>query len=99
MLDAKLVIVGGADSALEYELKLPTSIGRGTENDISLAHPLVSRRHCELFEEDGLLFVKDNGSLNGTYLNRQRIDEAPLVDGDEVQVGKFKLVFLSGRSA
>ena len=53
MLDAKLVIIGGANPAEEYPLSLPVTIGRGKENSIPLAHPLVSRRHCELFEEGG----------------------------------------------
>ena len=41
--------------------------------------------------------VRDAGSLNGTYLNRQRVESSPLADGDELQIGTFKLVFLTGR--
>ena len=80
MLDAKLVIVGGADTALEYVLDLPTTIGRGQENDIPLAHPLVSRKHCELFEEDGRLVVRDVGSLNGTYVGNQPVEDSSFLD-------------------
>ncbi|HEY5155479.1 MAG TPA: FHA domain-containing protein, partial [Acidimicrobiales bacterium] len=56
----------------------------------------VSRRHAEVRRQGDLYVAADAGSLNGTYLNRERIDEAPLVNGDELQIGKFKLVFLLG---
>ena len=58
----------------------------------------MSRRHAEFVRPTGYV-VRDVGSLNGTYLNRERIDEAPLANGDEVQIGKFKLVFFSGADA
>ena len=74
MLKAKLVVVGGDAKAKEVDLKLPTVIGRGRDVSLTLPHPLVSRRHTELFEKDGYLFVKDLGSLNGTYVNNRRID-------------------------
>ena len=54
----------------------------------------VSRRHVEISPADGGYSVRDVGSLNGTYVNRERIDEVPLAPGDEVQIGKFKLVYL-----
>ena len=58
--------------------------------------PLTRHRHAEFLQQSGGYCVRDVGSLNGTYLNRERIeDEAPLANGDEVQIGKFKLVFLS----
>jgi pSer/pThr/pTyr-binding forkhead associated (FHA) protein len=56
----------------------------------------VSRRHAEIRRRDGRFYLHDNGSLNGTYVNRQRVDEAELATGDELQVGKFKLVFFAG---
>ncbi len=74
MLDAKLVIVAGADGAVEYKLSLPTTIGRSRENDVELPHPLVSRRHCELVELDGRLLVRDLGSLNGTFVGNKPTD-------------------------
>ena len=74
MLKAKLVVVGGDAKAKEVDLKLPTVIGRGREASLTLPHPLVSRRHTELFEKDGYLYVKDLGSLNGTYVNNRRIE-------------------------
>ncbi len=74
MLEAKLVIVAGADATLDYALRLPTTIGRSRENDIELPHPLVSRRHCELIELDGRLHVRDLGSLNGTFVGNKTVD-------------------------
>jgi pSer/pThr/pTyr-binding forkhead associated (FHA) protein len=54
----------------------------------------VSRRHSEIHQSDGRYLVKDAGSLNGTYVNQERVDVAELRQGDELQVGKFHLVFL-----
>ena len=75
MLEAKLVVVGGEAKQTEVRLKvLPTIIGRAREATLTLPHPLVSRKHCEILEENGRLYVKDLGSLNGTYVNNERID-------------------------
>ena len=74
MLSAKLTVVGGDAKAAEISLRLPTTIGRGRDVTLTLPHPLVSRKHCEIFERDGALFVRDLKSLNGTYVDSQRID-------------------------
>jgi len=71
-----------------------TTVGRHPESDIVLDDITVSRRHSEVRLVDGRYVVSDAGSLNGTYLNQQRIDSAVLSQGDELQVGKFRLVFL-----
>lgn len=73
MLKVKLVVVGGDAKAKEVNLRLPTVIGRGRDVNLTLPHALVSRRHTELFEKDGYLYVKDLGSLNGTYVNNRKI--------------------------
>lgn len=74
------------------------TIGRTPESDLFLDDVTVSRRHARiLVDPDGYL-VEDQGSLNGTYVNRRRIERHQLFDGDELQVGKFKLVFLQQRS-
>ena len=70
-----------------------TNIGRHPNSDIVLDDITVSRRHAQVVYQDGGFFVRDVGSLNGTYVNQQRTEEARLYHGDEVQVGKFRLVF------
>jgi len=74
MLDAKLVVVGGDAKSAEVSLKLPTVIGRGKEANLTVPHALVSRRHTEIFEKEGRLFVRDLGSLNGTFVDNLKID-------------------------
>ena len=69
--------------------------GRHPDSDIFLDDITVSRRHAEFVRRGGGYVVRDVGSLNGTYLNRERIEDAPLANGDEVQIGKFKLVYLA----
>ena len=72
-----------------------TQAGRHPESDIFLDDITVSRRHVEITPtEDGAFIIRDVGSLNGTYVNRERIEEVTLAPGDEVQIGKFKLVYL-----
>ncbi len=73
-----------------------TGAGRHPDSDIFLDDITVSRRHAEILRQGGAFVVKDVGSLNGTYLNRERIEEAQLHNGDELQIGKFRLVFFSG---
>jgi len=82
----------GARYLLEHEV---TRAGRHPESDIFLDDITVSRRHAEIErQEDGKVVITDVGSLNGTYVNRERIDSQTLIGGDEVQIGKFKLVYL-----
>lgn len=74
MIKAKLIVVGGDAKRAEVPLKsLPVTIGRARDATITLPHTLVSRKHCEIFEANDQLFVKDLNSLNGTYLNSERI--------------------------
>jgi hypothetical protein len=72
-----------------------TRIGRSPDCDIFLDDVTVSRNHAVLVEEDGKFFIEDQSSLNGTFVNRRRIDRAPLEEGDEVQVGKYRLTFIA----
>jgi pSer/pThr/pTyr-binding forkhead associated (FHA) protein len=71
-----------------------TTIGRSPDCEIFLDDVTVSRRHAVLVRGDGSFLIEDLGSLNGTYVNRRRIDTAELADGDEVQIGKYRLTFL-----
>ncbi len=70
-------------------------IGRHPESDIFLDDITVSRRHAEVLRTATGFEVADVGSLNGTYINREIVERAPLSDGDELQVGKFKLVYVA----
>mgnify|MGYP001376041972 CR=1 FL=1 len=99
-VDAKLVVIGGETQTRQYDLVLPTIIGRSRSTDLTLRHPLVSRHHCEVFEADGMLMVRDLGSLNGTFLGETRIAEQPMPvqSGDLITVGPvtFRAVYGSG---
>ncbi|MHB1503845.1 MAG: FHA domain-containing protein [Acidimicrobiales bacterium] len=91
-----LVVKRGPNAGSRFLLESDvTRVGRHPESDIFLDDITVSRRHAEFFRSDGGYGVRDVGSLNGTYVNRERIDEARLSSGDEVQIGKFKLVYLA----
>jgi len=70
-----------------------TRLGRHPESELLLDDITVSRRHAELENIGGVWHVRDAGSLNGTYLNNERVDDAVIQHGDELQVGKFRMVF------
>jgi predicted component of type VI protein secretion system len=86
-MEAKLILVGGKASKSEVLLKLPAIIGRSREAGLTIAHPMVSRKHCEIFESEGMLRIRDLGSLNGTFIGERQIIEAPLRPDDEFTVG------------
>ncbi|HEV2361575.1 MAG TPA: FHA domain-containing protein [Acidimicrobiales bacterium] len=95
-----LVVKRGPDTGSKFPLDSEiTRIGRHPDSDIFLDDITVSRRHAELARHGPSYTVKDVGSLNGTYVNRERIEEATLSNGDEVQIGKFKLVFLAANAS
>ena len=97
---ALLVVKRGPNAGSRFLLDQDvTTAGRHPDSDIFLDDVTVSRRHAEFVAEGSGFSVRDVGSLNGTYLNRERIDESPLTTGDELQIGKFKLVFFSGADA
>ncbi|MDO4911173.1 MAG: FHA domain-containing protein [Corynebacterium sp.] len=92
---ALLVVKRGPNAGARFLLDRPiTSVGRHPESDIFLDDVTVSRRHAEFrLGDNGEFEVVDVGSLNGTYVNREPRDSASLSSGDEVQIGKFRLVF------
>jgi hypothetical protein len=92
-----LVVRSGGGRAGEHFLleTEATTVGRSPDCHVFLDDVTVSRRHAEVLRRDGQFFIEDKGSLNGTFLNRRRIESAPLEDGDELQIGKYKLTFLS----
>lgn len=93
---ALLVVKRGPNAGSRFLLdQATTSAGRHPDSDIFLDDVTVSRRHVEFYRRGGSFGVRDVGSLNGTYVNRERIDEAELGGGDEIQIGKFRLVLLT----
>ncbi len=94
---AMLVVKRGPNAGSKYALDADvTRAGRHPNSDIFLDDITVSRRHAEIVRQGEGYTVRDAGSLNGTYLNRERIDEAPMANGDELQIGKYRLVFFAG---
>jgi pSer/pThr/pTyr-binding forkhead associated (FHA) protein len=98
---ASLIVRSGAQAGEAFALRDElTRLGRHPESEISLDDITVSRRHAEVERSASGYVARDAGSLNGTYLNGQRIDEEVLLrQGDELQVGKFRLVFFERADA
>ncbi len=94
-----LVVTRGPGAGSRYRLdREETRIGRHPEAHIFLDDVTVSRRHALIATVDEALVLTDQGSLNGTYVGGERLDSRVLVDGDEVQIGRFHLLFLSAAS-
>ena len=94
---ALLVVKRGPNAGSRFLLdQAVTTAGRHPDSDIFLDDVTVSRRHAEFRKNGDSYEVVDVGSLNGTYVNREPKNSAVLANGDEVQVGKFRLVFLIG---
>lgn len=95
---ALLVVRRGPNEGSKYKLDAEvTRAGRHPDSDIFLDDITVSRRHAEIIRRADGFHVVDVGSLNGTYVNRDRVEDAKLGNGDELQIGKFKLVFFTGQ--
>ncbi len=89
-----LVVRRGPNAGSRYLLDDPvTTIGRDPGSSIFLDDVTVSRRHAEVVMDGDGYVVRDVGSLNGTYINRTRVEESALANGDELQIGTFKLSF------
>jgi pSer/pThr/pTyr-binding forkhead associated (FHA) protein len=94
---ALLVVQRGPNAGSRFLIdKDLTTAGRHPESDIFLDDVTVSRRHAEFRRDVARFSIRDVGSLNGTYVNRQRVEETELAGGDELQIGKFKLTFYVG---
>jgi pSer/pThr/pTyr-binding forkhead associated (FHA) protein len=92
-----LVVKRGPNAGSKFFLDTDvTSVGRHPDSDIFLDDITVSRRHAEIRRRGTTFVLHDVGSLNGTYVNKERVEEAELRSGDEIQIGKFKLIFLTG---
>lgn len=92
--EAILVLRDGAEEGTCFSLRRgTTSIGRHPDSGIVLDDITVSRRHAEILLEAGVCTVIDAGSLNGTYVNQDRVESVTLTHGDDLQIGRFRLVF------
>lgn len=93
---AVLMIRKGPDAGMRFVIDHDLiAIGRHPESDIFLDDITVSRRHAQIRREGSGFSLTDTGSLNGTYLNRERIEMSPLRSGDEIQIGKYRMLFFT----
>ena len=92
---ALVVRSGGGRAGETFHPEGETTIGRSPDCGIFLDDVTVSRKHAVVSERDGAFVVEDQGSLNGTFVNRKRVESAQLEDGDELQIGKYRLTFLN----
>jgi hypothetical protein len=92
-----IVVTRGPNAGSKLALtEVVTTIGRHPDSSVFLDDVTVSRRHAEVRREGGHFVASDAGSLNGTYLNGTRIEKADLTEGDSLQVGRYKLLFVTG---
>jgi pSer/pThr/pTyr-binding forkhead associated (FHA) protein len=92
---ALVVRSGGGRAGETFHPEGETTIGRSPDCGIFLDDVTVSRKHAVFVEREGGFFVEDQGSLNGTFVNRKRVESAQLEDGDELQIGKYRLTFFN----
>jgi hypothetical protein len=85
---------GGRQGETFHPQEATTTIGRSPDCGIFLDDVTVSRKHAVLSQENGRFTIEDQGSLNGTFVNRKRVERSELSDGDEVQIGKYRFTFL-----
>ncbi|MFZ9174811.1 MAG: FHA domain-containing protein [Ilumatobacteraceae bacterium] len=96
---ALLVVRNGPNEGARFSLSaIDSVIGRHPDSTICLDDVTVSRRHAHLEQSDGQVVLRDLGSLNGTYVNQERIEEVALRHGDEVQIGRYRMVFFESAS-
>ncbi len=89
-MKVKLTIYNGEKEYFSRAISTPCVIGRGKQSDVAILHPLISRRHCEIYAEDGRAFVRDLGSLNGTFYKDARIGRGvPIPFGASFMIGKL----------
>nr|WP_234996529.1 FHA domain-containing protein [Demequina sp. NBRC 110054] len=97
---ALLIVHHGPNAGARFLLDVDvTTAGRSVSGDIFLDDVTVSREHAQFLRQGTTFMVRDSGSLNGTYVNREPVSEARLQEGDEVQIGKYRLTFYPGRAA
>lgn len=99
--EAYLVVRRGALEGMQFPLSGSEriTIGRSSDSKIFLDDVTVSRKHAAVVFESSAWVLSDAGSLNGTYVNKNRVSQVALADGDELQIGKFRFVFVLAASA
>lgn len=96
--EAVLVVTRGPDEGARFPLNGDlVTVGRASDADVFLDDVTVSRAHAEFLHGTEGWLLRDVGSLNGTYVDRERVDSRRLASGDEVQIGKYRFVFMEGR--
>ncbi len=100
---AQLIVIRGEQAGARFDVRgpgedrTPTTIGRHPDSDVFLDDITVSRRHAEVtVGADGIFRLRDVGSMNGTYLDGERVQDAALREGAHLQVGRFRLIFVIG---
>nr|WP_228373442.1 FHA domain-containing protein [Demequina gelatinilytica] len=97
---ALLIVHHGPNLGARFLLDVDvTTVGRSVSSDIFLDDVTVSREHAQFIRDGHDFYVRDHGSLNGTYVNRENVSERKLESGDEVQIGKYRLTFHPGSQA
>lgn len=86
-MEVKLIVVDGKSNRRQVKLKLPADIGRSRQAKLTIGHARVSRQHCQLVERNGFVVVKDLGSLNGTFVDGDRVTEAVIKPGERLTIG------------
>jgi predicted component of type VI protein secretion system len=86
-MKVRLVILGGKADKRRVVVELPTVIGRSRAADLTVAHPMISRKHCEIYESEGAVMIRDLGSLNGLFAGDEQVTQARLASGAEFSVG------------
>ncbi|MBN1334484.1 MAG: FHA domain-containing protein [Deltaproteobacteria bacterium] len=91
----RLDVLAGPGMRATYPLSgIGLTLGRSEQRDVVLADPAASRRHAEVFQQDGRWYLRDFGSINGTWVNDQRIREHALQDGDRIRIGSVEMRFV-----
>ena len=91
-MEVLLTVYSDEKEYFSREVSLPCVIGRGKQCDVTIVHPLVSRRHCEIYEENGVVMARDLGSLNGTFFRGTRIGRGvALPNGSFISIGRLML--------
>jgi len=89
-MKVKLTIYNGEKEYFSRAISTPCVIGRGKQSDVAILHPLISRQHCEIYDENGKIFVRDLGSLNGTFFDGARIGRGAHISfGSSFKIGSL----------